>query len=107
MVLVNLIKLTKLERKVLAALSESNLQEDEKWGYYPSEGSNVEGIAKRVYGGEVLGCEKRGGHICIARAITWLKAVPERRQSFLDNLVAHHKRSRAANKNRTRVRNSN
>lgn len=60
MVLVNLIKLTKLERKVLLALSKPTPQE--KCGYYPSEGNNVKGIAKCVYGEEVLDCESRGGY---------------------------------------------
>ena len=57
--MVNSIKLTKLERKVLKALFEKRVTE---YGSYPDEGNNVEGIAKIVYRDQVLNCEKAGGH---------------------------------------------
>ncbi len=57
--MVNSIKLTKLERRVLKALFEKRVAE---YGNYPNEGNNVEGITKIVYGDRALNCEKAGGH---------------------------------------------
>jgi len=57
---VNLCKLTKLEKKVLAALSKQRV---ERMFHYP-EGNDITGIAKLVYGEEVLDCARRGGHHC-------------------------------------------
>ena len=57
--MVNSIKLTKLERRVLKALFEKRVTE---YGSYPDEGNNVEGIAKIVYGDKVLHRERIGGH---------------------------------------------
>ena len=56
--MVNSIKLTKLEGRVLNALFEKRVAE---YGNYPDEGNNVDGIAKIVYGDKVLNREKIGG----------------------------------------------
>jgi len=64
---VNSIKLTKLEKKVLTALLELKPQEE----YCPKEGNNIEGIASIVYGEEVFGCERRGGHACVDLSVCY------------------------------------
>jgi hypothetical protein len=56
--MVNSIKLTKLERDVLLVLSQAPDSE-----YYP-EGNDIYSIAKKVFGDAVLDCERRGGHHC-------------------------------------------
>ena len=62
---VNLIKLTKLERKILSALLEGRKPSCPELAEYEfSEGNNYEGIAKSVYGNSVLHRWKRGGHFC-------------------------------------------
>lgn len=63
MEVVNLIKLTKLEKQVLVALLEGKPKGE--YDYYPDEGSDVKGIAKILYGSDVFGCERRGGRICM------------------------------------------
>lgn len=56
---VNLPKLTKLDKRVLDALSTP--QDKEEYITFPKEGIGFQGIAKRVYGEAVLNCETRGG----------------------------------------------
>jgi hypothetical protein len=60
--IVNFIKLTKLEKKVLILLSQ---QRTSSYTYeeFP-EGNNAEGIAKLVFGEAVFNRERRGGHYC-------------------------------------------
>lgn len=59
---VNSIKLTKLEKKVLAALSKGKPREE--YQYHPEEGNDTRGIAELVFGKEVFHCERRGGQYC-------------------------------------------
>ena len=62
---VNLIKLTKLERKVLQSFKTQPKDEE-----YP-EGHNLEEIATVVFGKDVLNVERRGGHYCTGISICY------------------------------------
>ena len=59
---VNSIKLTKLEKRVLEALSQPRSKD--KYEHYPDEGNDQKGLGKLVFGDDVLNCERRGGHFC-------------------------------------------
>lgn len=58
--MVNSIKLTKLEGRVLKALSKQ--RPSESYEYYPKEGNDTCGLASMVYGQNVLNCAQVGGY---------------------------------------------
>ena len=60
--MVNSIKLTKLERRILEVLSKQRPRES--YDYYPEEGNDTRGIASMVYGEKVLKRERVGGNYC-------------------------------------------
>ena len=57
--MVNSIKLTKLEGRILKALSKQRPMES--YDYYPKEGNDTCGLASMVYGQQALNCERVGG----------------------------------------------
>jgi len=60
--MVNSIKLTKLEGRILEALSKQRPRDS--YEYYPKEGNDTCGLASMIYGQKVLNCAQVGGHYC-------------------------------------------
>lgn len=73
----NLIKLRKMEKKVLIALLQPNKTEYN----YPKEGNDMKGIAEIVYGQKVLNCERIGEHYCENLSVCYSA------KSYLSNIL--------------------
>jgi len=67
--MVNSIKLTKLEGRILKALSKQRPRES--YEYYPKEGNDTCGLASMVYGQRALNCERVGGNICSGVSVAY------------------------------------
>uniref|UniRef100_A0A6M3LY08 Uncharacterized protein n=1 Tax=viral metagenome TaxID=1070528 RepID=A0A6M3LY08_9ZZZZ len=67
--MVNSIKLTNLEGRVLEALSKQRPRES--YEYYPKEGNDTCGLAAMVYGQGALNCERVGGNICSGVSVAY------------------------------------